>query len=163
MTRAGRFILSIALLAAPACFATWAFAQVEHVNILPEPTFPDNAKLSLVTGHLATTRVLGAFACPDNHICLDSVWDDTFVGLKTMLGPPVDPSAHIRSVHDPELIRGPVWAYIVRPADDGQLWAIALRPVEHHRACFEPWVADEWPEFAAQAKRSGDEVCFRFE
>jgi len=161
--RTGRSFLLIALAAASACFAAQAPGEYRPSPVIPKPTFPHDAKLSLITGHLATARVVAAFACPENDICLDSVWDDTFADMETQLGPKIAPLAHVRSVHDAGLARGPVLAYVVKPADDGQLWAIALRIVERNRACFDSWLADDWPEFAAHSRtmRSGDQVCFR--
>jgi hypothetical protein len=161
--RRGAAILAVALIAAPAGLAAQAPDENYLAGRIPEPTFPPDAPLSLVTGRLASALPLGSFACPDNHICLDSVWEDTFRDMETRLGPAIDPADHVRSIHDAGLAGDPVVAYVVRRDGQGRLWAIDIQIVRKGRACFGAWLADEWPELASHRRAGGSEnkICLR--
>ncbi|WEK47188.1 MAG: hypothetical protein P0Y56_02595 [Candidatus Andeanibacterium colombiense] len=156
-------VLSAAPLALPTCLAAQTPDASYQSGKISKPVFPDDTRLSLVTGHLVTQHPQRSFPCPEQNICLDAVWDDTLADLKTQLGSAIDSSVHIRSVHDAGLVGNPILAYVVKQAGDGQLWAIDVRAVEHNWVCFDDWLADAWPELASDPRttRSGDEVCLR--
>lgn len=151
-----------ALLALTACVTAPAPGDDYLRGGIAEPDFPAEAPFSLITGRLVRERALGSFPCPSGSICLATVWEDAIDDLDTHLGPTIDPGRRIRSVHDPELLRNRIVAYIVRPDDAGQLWAVDIQFVAGDRACFGGWVAEKWSEFASdrRTERSGEEVCF---
>ena len=107
-------ILSVALLAGSLSVAAQAPDGSYHRGTVPQPAFSKDARRSLIAGHLATAQPIGSFPCPENAICLDSVWDDTFVDMKTQLGPAIDPRSHVRSIHDAGIAGHPVMVYAVR-------------------------------------------------
>ena len=158
MSRCGKLSVCLLALVSASC-ATPPNGLDQYVV-----AFDPNEPFGLISGYVATHRVRGLPACPDDFICMDAVFEIQLDRAELVAGSADSRISTVWAVWHTGVGGSPQMAFIVQKAEDGRLWSVGRGArVSDGRACFGDWAWQSHRELlmTAGGELVDDTVCVR--